>query len=233
MRKTTLLVLGIAVLLAPSQVGAASGQMVLTTNQVPVERFVTEGPDTTLLQSPNQTNGVFSDITCGMCTTGVQIVGDNFTVSTGGMGYNLDEFTIWGGYFPGNVPTAAPFAIYITSDAGAVPGATVCTATGVMPTTDVLTGVTLFGVSEHMIQLNITPCNLADGTYWVYLYTDSGAGDDFFWELGNLDATNGILGSVWATENPPAIWNSDVGQDLAVQITGTVVPVELQSFSIE
>ncbi len=233
MKRTSLLVLGIAVLLAPSPAGAASGQMVLTTSQTPVERVVPEGPDTTLNQAPNQTNGVFSDITCGICTTGVQVIGENFTVSTGGMGYDLDEFFIWGGYYPGDVPTAAPFDIYITADAAGAPGATVCSATGIMPTSDVLTGVTLFGVSEHLIQLNITPCNLADGTYWVYLFTDTGAGDDFFWETGTLDATNGILGSVWATANPPAAWNIDGATDLAVQITGTIVPVELQSFSIE
>ena len=67
----------------------------------------------------------------------------------------------------------------------------------------------------------------------MYLFTDTGAGDDFFWEVGTLDATNGILGSVWATANPPAAWNIDGATDLAVQITGTIVPVELQSFSME
>jgi hypothetical protein len=149
------------------------------------------------------------------------------------MGYDLDELFIWGGYYPGNVPTAAPFDIFITADAAGAPGATVCSSTGITPTSDTLTGVTLFGVSEHMIQLNITPCNLADGTYWVYLYTDTGAGDDFFWETGTLDGTNGVLGSVWATANPPASWNPDGATDLSLQITGTIVPVELQSFGIE
>jgi hypothetical protein len=233
MKRTTLLVLGIVVLLTPSQAGAAGGQMVLTTSQTPVERVVPEGPDTGLLQGPNQANGLFSDITCGICTSGLQILADNFTVSTAGMGYDLDEIFIWGGYFPGDVPTAAPFDIIISADTAGAPGAAVCTETGVMPTTDVLTGVSLFGVSEHLIQFNITPCNLADGTYWVSLYTDTGAGDDFFWEVGTLDATNGIVGSVWSGTNPPAPWTIDSSNDLAVHITGTVVPVELQSFSIE
>jgi hypothetical protein len=233
MKRTTLLLLGIAVLAAPSYAGAAGGQMVLATSQTPVERVVSEGPDTGLLQTPNQVNGVFADLTCGICTTGLQIIAENFTVSTAGMGYDLDEIFIWGGYYPGDVPTAAPFDIIISADAAGVPGATVCTASGITPTTDVLTGVSLFGVSEHLIQLNITPCNLADGTYWLYLYTDTGAGDDFFWEVGNLDATNGIAGSLWSTTNPPAPWNPDAATDLSLHITGTVVPVELQSFSIE
>jgi hypothetical protein len=233
MSKTTLLALGIAVLFALPQAGAESGQMVLPTSLNPVYREVPRGPDTTLLQSPNQTNGIFSDIGCGACATGVQIIGENFVVSTAGLGYNLDEISIWGGYYPGNVPTAAPFDIYITTNSGGLPGATVCSALAVTPTSDTLTGVTLFGVSEHLIVLTIPPCSLTDGTYWLYLFTNTGAGDDFFWEVGNLDGTNGVLGSLWATVNPPTTWNIDTDTDVAVHITGTIVPVELQSFGIE
>lgn len=233
MRKTTLLVLGSMVLLGLPQAGAEGGQMVLSTSQNPVERVIPMGPDTMLLQSPNQTNGIFSDIGCQACASGIQIIGENFTVSTGGLGFGLDEISIWGGYYPGNVPTAAPFDIYITTDSGGLPGTTVCSALAVTPTSDTLTGVTLFGVSEHLIVFTITPCSLTDATYWLYLFTNTGTGDDFFWEVGNLDATHGVLGSLWSTVNPPTTWNIDTDTDLAVQITGTTYPVELQSFNID
>lgn len=234
MRKTTFLVLGVAVLLALPQVGAAEQHRVLPVDQPAVDREISRGPDTMMLQDPNQANGVFSDIGCAICGTGIQIVADNFVVSSGGVGFDLDELFIWGGYYPGDVPVAAPFDIYVYTDAAGAPGAEVCSALAVTPTSDVLTGMVLFGVSEHHIQFNFAPCNLADGTYWVSLFTDTGASaDDFFWEAGNLDPANGVLGSAWSPTNPPAPWNLDGATDMAVHITGTLVPVELQSFDIE
>ncbi len=233
MTRTTLMVLAVGALLALPQASADGPWTVLPTGQAPVTRDMTRGPDTMLLQSPNQVNGFFSDIGCGNCGGGVQIIGDNFVVSTAGAGFTLDEISIWGGYFPGDVPTAAPFDIYVASDSSGQPGPVVCSETGIMPTSDTLTGVTLFGVSEHLIQFSLTPCSLADGAYWLYLYTDTGAGDDFFWETGSLDATNGVAGSVFTTQNPPATWAADSDAELAVRITGTVVPVELQFFAVE
>jgi len=234
MRMKVLLMLGAATLLALSQAAAVEPNRVLPVNQTPVERTIVRGPDTMLLQSPNQSNGIFTDIGCDLCGTGVQIVADNFDVATGGLGFDLDEIWVWGGYYSSDTPVLAPFDIYIAANAAGSPGAAICSQTGVWPTSDVTTGVVLFGVSEHLIQLNIPACNLADGTYWVYLFTNTGFGtDDFFWEVGNVDAANGIVGSAWATENPPATWNLDAATDMACQITGTIVPVELQSFDIE
>jgi len=232
MSKTTFLVLGVVALIALP--GAAEQHRVLAVDQAPVDRGMSEGPDTMLLQAPNQVNGLFSDIGCAICGTGIQIVGDNFVVSSGGVGFDLDEIFIWGGYYPGDTPVAAPFDIYIYHDDAGGPGAVACSILGTTPASDVLTGMVLFGVSEHHIQFTFAPCNLADGTYWVSLYTDtSSSADDFFWETGNLDPANGILGSVWSPTDPPAPWNFDGATDLSIEITGTVVPVELQSFDIE
>ena len=234
MKVRTAFILTMAALL-PLAATAAEPSKVLSVDQTAVERTIPEGPDTTLNQAPNQVNGLFSDIGCDICTQGVQIIGENFTISTGGLGYNFDQVIFWGGYYPNDVPVAAPFEVGIYPDAGGAPGAVAtCSNSGVVPSADVLTGVVLFGVSEHMITLDVPPCNLADGTYWLVMYTDTGVGtDDLFWETGTLDATNGIVGSVWSPTNPPAPWNIDAATDLSVQITGTIVPVELQSFSIE
>jgi hypothetical protein len=233
MTRTPILLLAGLTLLAAPYIAAGSTR-VLAVGQDPVVRNLERGPDTMLSQAPNAVNGLFSDLGCDMCAQGLQIIGENFIVSTGGAGYDLDEITIWGGYFPTDVPVAAPFDIYIAADAAGVPGTMACYATGITPTSDTLTGVTLFGVSEHLIVLTISGCTLADGTYWLYLFTDTGTGtDDLFWETGTLDGTNGIAGSVWATTNPPSAWNFDGATDLATQITGTIVPVELQSLSVE
>jgi hypothetical protein len=208
---------------------------VLGVNQAPVARSVPDGPDTALNQPPNASNGIFSDIGCDMCTTGIQIVGDNVVVSTGGMGYEPDEITIWGGFYPNNTPVPVTFDIFFYPDSGGVPGATpTCYATGISPTSDILTGVTLFGVSEHEILLTISGCTLSDGTYWLVWYTDTGLGtDDFFWETGTLDGTSGVAGSVWTTANPPTTWTPDAATDMSVLLTGTILPVEIQSFSIK
>ena len=104
----------------------------------------------------------------------------------------------------------------------------------VFPTSDVLTGVTLFGVSEHLVTLDFPDCTLADGTYFIEIYTDTGAGtDDWFWETGNVDATHGIAGQAYAFTAPGSAWNYDASQDMAITLNGDLVPVELQSFDIE
>jgi hypothetical protein len=229
--KLTLIV--VAILAVVAQAGAADSHKVLEQNQPPVVREIDTSVATWLAQAPNQTNGLFADLGCDICGTGVQIIGDNFVVSTGGVGVNMNQAMIWGGYYPGNVPTAANFEVSFQSNAGGVPGAVVCQAS-VVPTSDVLTGITLFGVSEHLVTLDFPTCTLADGTYWIEIHTNTGLGtDDWFWEVGNLDGAHGIIGSVWATEYPAATWNSDGATDLAITLNGDLVPVELQSFNIE
>jgi len=231
MRKIALF--GFVLLLGAALAGAADSDKVLEQNQPPVVREIDTSVATWLAQAPNQVNGLFSDLGCGMCGTGVQIIADNFVVSSGGVGVNMNQAMMWGGYYPGNVPIAANFEVSFHSNAGGVPGAVVCQAS-VVPTSDVLTGVTLFGVSEHLLTLDFPSCTLADGTYWIEIHTNTGLGtDDWFWETGNLDGTHGVAGSAWATAYPATAWNSDPATDLAITLNGDLVPVELQSFDIE
>lgn len=214
---------------------SAATDKVLDVDQTPVVREVPVTPDVLVNQPPNQVNGLFSDTGCATCGSGVQLIADNFVVSTGGLGVDLAQVTIWGGRFPGN--SAWPgdsFELYVMQNSGGVPGAAACSYTITPAATQ--TGVVLFGVNEYQVDFVLpTTCTLADGTYWLLTYTDtSGSADDFFWETGNLDAVNGIAGSVWAPEPPfPTAWNSDGGTDLSFQIQGAIVPVELQSMSVE
>jgi uncharacterized repeat protein (TIGR01451 family) len=74
--------------------------------------------------------------------------------------------------------------------------------------------VVLFGVNEVLYVVDIAPVALPAGITWVEIFTNSaGNPDQFFWEVGNLDATNGIVndafsqaapGGAWLTGNPVA-----------------------------
>ena len=215
---------------------AAGPHRVLEVDQTPVAREYAPGPSPLLDQPPNQGNGLFSDEGCAICGSGAQVIAENFTVSTAGAGFGLDQILFWGGYYSTDTPPAVDdFDVLIHEDNGGLPGTVVCSETGIIPTSRTATGVTLFGVSEYAITIDLaTTCNLTDGTYWAELYNDtSGLDDDFFWETGNVDATAGITGSVWAAEAPGSTWTVDGTTDFAVQLYGTVLPVELQSLSIE
>jgi hypothetical protein len=74
-----------------------------------------------------------------------------------------------------------------------------------------------------MLTFDLSPCSLADGTYWIQIYTDTGLGtDDWFWEFGDLDPVNGVAGSAWATALPPTSWNLDPSAEFAVELAGTI-----------
>jgi hypothetical protein len=218
--RTFLLIATVAALLAAAQV-AAGVERVSVVDQSPVAREMERGPDVMLLQPPNQSNGIFSDSYCDFCGGTPQVLADNFVVNTGGAGLDLDQAIVWGGYYPGNVPTAAPFELLVHQDNGGVPGAVVCSDT-VLPTSDVLTGVVLFGVDEHMLTFDLSPCPLADGTYWIEIYANTGpVTDDWFWGTGDLDPVNGILDAVWAAEAPGANWMVQP-DDLALELSGNI-----------
>jgi len=233
MNAVKLTLIAVAVLAIAGLGGAADSHKVLEQNQPPVVRQVDFGPAVWLGQAPNGVNGLFSDLGCDMCGGGVQIIAENFVISTGGVGVNLNQIVMWGGYYPSNVPVPANFEILFQYDSGGVPGGVTCQSS-VVPTSDVLTGVTLFGVSEHQVTLDFPTCTLPDGNYFVEIHTNTGLGnDDWFWETGNLDGTHGVAGSAWATAYPVTSWNSDPATDLSITLNGDLVPVELQSFDVE
>lgn len=221
--KVSVCSLALSVLLG-SNIFAAKPTEVLPVGQRAVERGIPEGPDTALSQAPNQVDGHFSDLGCDFCPTGVRIIGENFVVNTGGLEYEPDEITIWGGFYPNDTPVPVTFDIFVyAAGYGGLPVSTpTCHATGISPTSDTLTGITLFGVSEHEILLEISDCILHDGTYWLVWFTDTGLGtDDFFWETGVVDATTGIVGALVSHEYPPPSWGALLDTDLGVVITGT------------
>ena len=75
---------------------------------------------------------------------------------------------------------------------------------------------------------------MSDGTYWIEIYYNTGLGtDDWFWEVGNLDPLNGAAGIAFSPTTPGSVWTFFVNDSVATQLNGTIVPVELQSLSVE
>jgi hypothetical protein len=181
------------------------------------------GTGTYLNQLPNGVNGLFSDTDCALCGTGQQSIAENFVLAAPAP---VGELTIWGGYFPGDLPLATDvFRVLIHSDSGGAPGAVVYDESNVS-STKTQTGLVLFGVHEYEYTLNLaTQVNLAAGTYWVEVFNDTtGNSDQWFWETGDLDVTNGIAGSGYAFETPAVTWNLDPATDLALQIDPGLPP---------
>ncbi len=104
------------------------------------------------------------------------------------------------------------------------------------PTSSVTTGVSLFGVDEYHGHHRPGGRLHPDGRQLFHsqLNTNTGAGtDDWFWEVGDVDVTYGIPRQPLPFEYPPVTWNIDEVNSFALQLNGTVVPVELQSISVE
>ncbi len=172
-----------------------------------------------LSQTPNQSNGIFADADCAACGTGAQAVAENFSL---GAATDIGQIVMYSGYFPGDLfPTPAdPWNVTFHADAGGLPGADLNTQT-VVPV-GVVTGVTLFGVSEIEYTFTLAPFNLPAGTYWVEITTNSaGNADQAFWEVGDPDTIgNGIDGTAFATAVPGVAWNFTAAQDFAVTLCG-------------
>ncbi len=226
--------------MAGSEVLAASktAAKISPKNAAPIVRqFKVPGGTTLINQAPNGVNGYFADPDCQLCGTGQQSMADNFVVNAPGGSFQLNQIVVWGGYFPGNTPNATDdIDILIHNNAGGLPGPTVLfSLSGIQATSRVATGVVLFGVDEYIYTFDLAaPPTLPNGTYFIEIFNNTAPtpGVDWFWETGNLDPVNGIASAAFAFETPGVLWNANP-DDQSMVLSGTPVPVELQSFSIE
>ena len=209
MKRFSLQVLTLAVVLSAPALAADSVSRVLDVGQSPVVggggATCPNGMPPLLAQAANQVNGLFADANCAACASGQQSIADDFVLSSGA---TVGQIVIWGGYFPTNaVPNPSDaFTIIFHSDAATLPGGVLDSQT-LVPTSAVPTGVTLFGVSEIEYVFDISPVALGAGTYWVEIFTNSsGTTDQFFWETGNLDGANGRLNDAFAQATPGVAW---------------------------
>jgi hypothetical protein len=187
------------------------------------------GCNSYLLQSPNQSNGIFAEASCNLCG-GPQVLADQFTVSS-----NQDVCTlnVWGGYFPSNTTPADSFTLIVHSDAAGLPGGVVYSESNV-PSSRATTGIVLFGVDEweYTLTPSATISLLSGNTYWIELYNDTVASaDDWFWEVGNV-ASPGLAGSGFAFEAPGVNWNFDSANSFALQVcsSGPIDPPDCNDF---
>ncbi|MCH9647846.1 MAG: hypothetical protein K0U98_06375 [Deltaproteobacteria bacterium] len=194
----------------------------------------------TLNQPPNQVNGFFSDSDCQSCGTGAQTVADNFEIDAPGPGFRfrIDQVVIWGGYLPGNTPSGTDdFTIQLRSDSAGAPGnAPLYSAVGLQPDSRVDAGFDVMGADVYEFTFNLaTPANWGNGTWWIEIHNNTAAtaGVDFFWVTGTVDDTHGIPNCLVSTEVPADNSFGITTGDLAIQLNGVNVPVELMSFSID
>jgi len=167
-------------------------------------------------QLPNQSNGIFSDVDCDFCSTPVQILADQFIIweETTVVGVNC-----WGGYYPTDVPTDEDaFTLIFRNDSGGMPGAEIAKF-GPLAGTRSQTGVVLFGVHEYLHELPVELA-LGAGTYWIELFNDtSGSAESWFWEAGDLDPANGIMGQAFTFDAYPLeSWSFDGATDMAFEL---------------
>jgi len=113
---------------------------------------------TSLNQPPNQSNGIFSDEACSLCSSGQQVLAENFTVVSDDPNLFLEQITLWGGYYSSDTPLDPDdFDILIHSDSSGSPGAVICTETGITPASRTTTGVISYLVSMNTSSPSTSP----------------------------------------------------------------------------
>ena len=177
----------------------------------------TMGCDESINQPPNASNGLFADLGCDLCGTGVQSIAESVIFASD---VDVCDIQIQSGYFPANVPVTDNLSLFVYEDAAGLPG-TLFYMESNIPSTRVMTGNVLFGVDEwtHTLIPTSMP-TVPAGKYWVEIFNDTGFGtDDFFWEVGDNDGAGGgtIGDGLFATEAPGITWNG-TGIDQAMVI---------------
>jgi hypothetical protein len=150
-----------------------------------------------------------------------QSVADNFILTTT---TTITQIRIWGFYHMSPVPSPTDnFTVIFHNDSAGLPGAVITTQNNV-PVICATTGVTIGPGIEYVFRLFLSPVVLDPGTYWVEIYnaTAPGPADDFGWETGTVDPTNGIIGSAWSLTAPGVTWFPEAPEPYsrAIEISG-------------
>ena len=170
-----------------------------------------------LRQQPNGTNALFSDIDCDFCGSGpIQVLAENFKMT---LNAQVTSLRIWGGYYPSDSPLVSDlFTVVFREDAGGRPG-TVFSTYGLIGGTRARTGGVVFGVHEYVYELPVNEYLLTNETYWVEIHNDTSASEDsWFWEVGDLDQSAGIMGQAFTLTMPEEPWGYDGAADMALEL---------------
>lgn len=161
---------------------------------------------------------------------------DDFTVPPADIQWDVAGLQVLGAYFGGLGPTPN-INVEFFGDGGGVPGASACSYPGLLAGVDY--------IDDGSGNLTVTlpsVCALPAGDYWVSVQADmdSTVGGQWLWVERSVQA-----GAGFAWENPPdgfgsgcVVWTPAGGcgasaPDLLFALNGVLVPVELQSISID
>jgi hypothetical protein len=206
-----------------NQTGTDMALALCTEDQAPPPVECNRLCDERLNQPADAVNGYFSDAFCDLCGGVPQVIADNFSLS---VDTEICDLVLTGGYFPNNSTPVDNFTVRILGDTGSgIPDDAVeifCEVGGY--TTRTQTGNIVFGVNEweHRFIFADALC-LPPGVYWLEVYNNV-QGDDWFWETGSLDASNGVSGSSFAFQAPGCApgttWNAFGGVEFSARICG-------------
>jgi len=172
-----------------------------------------------LNQYSTTTGGAASDLACEDCSSGVQVMADQFVLSGGSSVVGLR----WrGAYAPADDASIHDrFFIEIRPDNGGEPGAAPVATLGPFEADLKLDTGDTFPSSRrefeytHMLP---NPVALGAGTYWVLIYNDTQTSPDFWnWSIAPTDPVSGIPGRALSSTGPNGPWNS-VASDCALQV---------------
>lgn len=160
-----------------------------------------------LLDQPaTQESSVVSDLGCGFCQNGSQVVAEDVVLAAPGW---IDTILVRGGYVDDEVYDDR-FRVQIYADSAGLPGLPALYAYSGLPAFRQATGLPVpfsgSPLAEHRYAIELpAPAALAAGTYWIEIANDS-TGQIGEWVLGygTLDPVSGragcalsINGSVW------------------------------------
>jgi hypothetical protein len=187
-----------------------------------------DGPDLLYYQTVMTPDDSWNAFTSGETPSFNYTVYDNFTSDL----YSITDLHWWGLSLFWNGagwdacdPTGMAFDVTFHPDAGGQPGAALCTYAGLMPTA--VPGLSYSGYTLYYWEVTgLSPACEPTGASWVGVHSyPNTAGCALLWMSGT-GGDGSLLQYDGMAYSPQAY-------DAALCITGTIVPVELQSFEVE
>jgi hypothetical protein len=187
-----------------------------------------DGPELLYYQTVDGPDDPWNAFTSGEAATFNYTVYDNFTSNL----FSITDFHWWGlslfwngaGWDPCD-PTGMTFDVTFHSDSGGQPGPALCTFAGLSPTA--VAGGAYGGYTLYYWEVaGLAPACEPTGATWVGVHSYPNAGGCALLWMSGTGGDSNLLQWDGTAYSPQAY-------DAAMCVTGTIVPVELQSFSID